>query len=366
MLKGVSAWLKKRIQGRMFEAIQIEVTTRCTNRCVMCPRLVLADQWPEVDLGWEAFERLAAAFDRARHVHLQGWGEPLLHPRIFDMIGVAKGAGCRVGLTTNGMRLSPQVGERLLDLNLDLIAVSIAGATRETHESIRVGSDFPLVLENVRLFLSLRAARRPKRPKVEFSYLLTKTNMEELPKAVELAASLGVEELYAINLDYVITPRHDDLKAFACPSLREHFGRLVRDARKIAGRVGLGFRPYPLDPEEAAICEGNPLKILFVACDGWVSPCTYLGLSGRTSIPRYFEGRAITVPRLRFGNVLQQDLMDIWTSPAYRAFRQQFERRRWEVGARALLIVIGDERASELEVPPPPAPCRTCYKLYGV
>lgn len=366
MLKGVSAWLKKRIQGRTFEAIQIEVTTRCTNRCVMCPRVALAEEWPEMDLAWEAFERLAAAFDRAQHVHLQGWGEPLLHPRLFDMVAVAKGAGCRVGLTSNGMRLTPEVGKRLLELDLDLIAISIAGATRETHEGIRVGSDFPLILENVRRFLSLRAAMGSNRPKMEFSYLMIKPNMEELPKAVELAASLGVEELYTINLDYVVTPQHDDLKVFACPPLRETFVRIVEQARAIARRSGLTFRPYPLDPEEVAICEGNPLKILFVACDGWVSACTYLGLSGRTSIPRYFEGRAVTVPRLRFGNVLQQDLMDVWNSPAYRAFRQQFERRRLEVGARALLVVIGDERASDLEMPPPPEPCLTCYKRYGL
>jgi len=366
MFDRILDWMRRRIQGRPFEAIQIEVTTRCVNRCVMCPRTVLADEWPQMDLLWEAFQRIARAFDLAQHVHLQGWGEPLLHPRIFDMIAAAKGAGCRVGLTTNGMRLDPEVGERLLDLDLDLIAISIAAATRETHESIRVGSDFPLILENVRRFVSLRARRGRKRPKVEFSYLMTKTNMAELPKAVELAASLGVDELYAINLDYVVTREHEDLKAFGCPELREGFLHIIDDARAIARRSGITFRPYPLDPEEVAICESNPLKILFVACDGWVSPCTYLGLSGRTSIPRYFEGRAITVPRLRFGNVLQQDLMDVWNSPAYRAFRQQFERRRLEVGARNLLVVIGDERASDLEMPPPPKPCHTCYKLYGL
>jgi MoaA/NifB/PqqE/SkfB family radical SAM enzyme len=366
MLKGISAWLKKRIQGRMFEAIQIEVTTRCTNRCVMCPRTVLANEWPEMDLAWEAFERLAAAFDRAQHVHLQGWGEPLLHPRIFNMIAAAKGAGCRVGLTTNGTLLDSGTSQGLLDVGLDLIAISIAGATRETHESIRVGSDFPLILENVRRFVSLRAGQGRKPPKVEFSYLMTKTNMAELPKAVELAASLGVDELYAINLDYVVTREHEDLKAFGCPELREGFMHILDEARTIARRSGITFRPYPLDPVEAAICEGNPLKILFVACDGWVSPCTYLGLSGRTSILRYFEGRAITVPRLRFGNVMHQDLLDIWNGPAYQAFRQQFARRRLEVGARALHAVTGEVGTSDQELPPPPEPCLTCYKLHGL
>jgi MoaA/NifB/PqqE/SkfB family radical SAM enzyme len=366
MFQRVTRWLKERIRGRPFEAFQIEVTTRCLLRCAMCPRVALADQWPQMDLPWQTFERLASAFDRTRHVHLQGWGEPLLHPRLFDMIALAKGAGCRVGLTTNGMRLELATGQRLLELDPDLIAISIAGATADTHERIRVGSDFALILENVRRLLALRAAQEKRRPKVELSYLMTRANVAELPKAVELAASLGVDELYATNLDYVVTRKHDDLKAFGCPPLREAFVRTVAEAREKARRLGLAFRPYPLDPEEVAVCEANPLKILFISCDGWVSPCSYMGLAGRADIPRRFDGRSLAVPRLRFGNVLEQDLLDIWNSAAYRAFREQLARRRLGVAAWAIGSVGGHEEIFERKMPPPPEPCRTCYKLYGV
>lgn len=366
MFQRATQWLKRHVRRRRFEAIQIEVTTRCILQCVMCPRMALPDQWPEMDLSWETFLRIAPALKWTRHVHLQGWGEPLLHSRLFDMIRLAKAAGCRVGLTTNGMRLSPEVATRLMELDLDLIAVSIAGATRETHESIRVGSDFPLILENVDQLLSLRVARRAKRPKVELSYLMLKANMKELPKAVELAGGLGVDELYAINLDYVVTPRQDELRAFDCPSLREAFDRLVKEAREAARLRGLAFRAYPLETEEVAVCEANPARILFIAADGWVSPCTYVGLTGRGDVPRYFGGQPVTVPGVRFGNVGEQNLMDIWSSPAYRAFRQQFATRRLDVEARALSLVSGGGVGSDWALPPPPEACRTCYKLYGV
>ncbi len=366
MFQGAREWLKKRIQGRPFEAFQIEVTTRCLTRCTMCPRVALADQWPEMDLSWEAFQRIGRAFSQTEHVHLQGWGEPLLHLRLFDMIALAKGAGCRVGLTTNGMSLDLDTGKRLLDLDLDLIAISIAGATRETHEAIRVGSDFQAILENVGRLLSMRAGHGRKGPKVEFSYLMTTTNLAELPMAVELAASLGVDELFAINLDYVVTPEHDDLKIFDCPPIREERARTVTEAREKAHRLGINFRAYPLDAEEVAVCEANPIKVLFVSADGWVSPCTYMGLAGRTDIPRYFGGRSLTVPRVRFGNILDQELMDIWNSAAYVQFRRQFLKRRMGVAAWALRAVSGHGETSELPMPPSPEPCRTCYKLYGL
>ena len=366
MFEHVAGWIRRRHRRRFFEAVQIEVTSRCLTRCVMCPRVALADEWREMDLPWVAFQRIARIFDRTEHVHLQGWGEPLLHPRLFEMIVLAKSAGCRVGLTSNGMRLDLETGTRLLGLGLDLIAISIAGATRHTHESLRVGSDFSLIVENVRQLLALRAGQETKRPKVEFSYIMTQGNMSELPEAVELAKTLGVDELYAINLDYPVTPAHENVRVFGYPPLRDGFARTVEEARERARRIGLTFRACSLDLEEVAVCEANPTRILFISSDGWVSPCPYMGLAGRSDIPRSFDGQSLRVARLRFGNVMDQDLMEIWKSPAYRALRRQFERRV----AEALALAVGTQTACgavyEPGSLPLPEPCLTCYKLYGV
>jgi len=182
MAERIRKWFTPRAAERPFEALQIEVTSRCNLRCVMCPVTVLADGWPAVDLPWETFQRIAQAFEKTKWVYLQGWGEPLLHPRLFDMIAVAKGAGCRVGFTTNGTRLTRQAGERLLDLQLDLLAVSIAGATSTTHEAIRVGSTFQRLVGTLRRFLALKAERRSELPKVELLFLMTRTNLAELPR----------------------------------------------------------------------------------------------------------------------------------------------------------------------------------------
>ncbi len=365
MFQRLRHWFGKGRHGRPFEALQVEVTSRCCLRCEMCPRSARADRWPEIDLPWQAFARIARAFPRVRHVHLQGWGEPLLHPRLFDMIALAKAAGCRVGLTSNGMGLDAATARRLLELDLDLLSVSIAGATRETHERIRVGSSLSVILENLNHLLALRRGWPGPRPKVELSYLMTRSNMAELPQAVALAASLGVDELYATNLDYLVIPAHDRLRVFGCPPLREGFARLRDEARERARRMGLAFRPYPLDLDEVAMCEAHPATILFVSCEGWVAPCTYLALPGQDAIPRWFEGTGVLVPAVRFGNIEEQDLMEIWDGPAYREFRERFAARRLALATRALAVVSGGGSAGA-EIPPPPEPCRTCYKLYGV
>jgi MoaA/NifB/PqqE/SkfB family radical SAM enzyme len=361
MIETAVRWLSKRAPERALEAFQVEVTSRCNLKCVMCPVTVLADHWPGRDMDWATFERAAQAFGRAKWVYLQGWGEPLLHRRIFDMIERAKQAGCRVGFTTNGTRLTRATGARLLSAGLDLLAVSIAGASAATHEAIRVGSDFSKLLENLRGFLR---QRRSAQPKVEIFYLMTPANLVELPRAVELAAELGADELVATNLDYVITPGLDALRAYGEGPPARALGAALDDARAAARRTGIAFRPYPLEFREMAVCDLNPLRILFISADGDVSPCVYTSLTGQSSIPRVFEGRALEVPVVRFGNLNEQPLDQIWESAAYREFRARFAKR--VVGAsRMALGVLAGGAADEEEAPPPEA-CRSCPKLYGV
>jgi MoaA/NifB/PqqE/SkfB family radical SAM enzyme len=356
-------WFWRREPARAFEAFQIEVTSRCNLKCVMCPVTVFAEHWRARDMSWETFERVAEAFARVRWVHLQGWGEPLLHRRIFDMIARAKSAGCKVGFTTNGTRLTAQKGARLLDLGLDLMAVSIAGATPATHAAIRVGSDLAKLAENLRRFLRLRAERRNPLPKVEVFYLMTPSNLAELPRAVELAAELGADELVATNLDYVMTGGLDALRAYsASPPARA--GREALDqARAAARRTGIAFRPYPLQFREMALCELNPLKLLYISGDGSVSPCVYTSLAGQSELPRVFEGRSLETPAVSFGNVNEQPLMAIWESAPYREFRGRFAKR--VAGAGLAMLGAAAGAAADEEVPAP-EPCRTCPKLYGV
>jgi MoaA/NifB/PqqE/SkfB family radical SAM enzyme len=304
---------------------------------------------------------VAAAFDRTQWVYLQGWGEPMLHPRLYDMVWRAKQAGCRVGFTTNGTRLTRANGARLLEFGLDLIAVSIAGARAATHKAIRAGSDFGKLVANVKGFLELRKDAGSRTPKVKIFYLMTPGNLGELPQAVELAAELGDDELVATNLEYVINPELDALRAYAATPPERPKREALEAAEIAARRAGIAFRPYRLEFREMAVCDLNPLKILYIGSDGSVSPCVYTSLAGSAELPRVFEGRAHQVPVACFGNVNQRPLMEIWEDAAYREFRGRFARRV-PSAAHALLGAAGGPEAEEA----PPEACRSCPKLYGV
>ncbi len=90
-------------RSRLPEEIQIEVTNRCNLDCRMCPRT----RWgmPLEDMAWPVFGRVLDQLPPGvRVVTLTGWGEPLLHPRLFEMARAIRERRPRalVRYTTNG------------------------------------------------------------------------------------------------------------------------------------------------------------------------------------------------------------------------------------------------------------------------
>jgi len=57
-------------ERRPLRALQIEVTSRCTRRCVTCPRRALSDRWREGDLEQPLWKTLEPDLKLAEHVHL--------------------------------------------------------------------------------------------------------------------------------------------------------------------------------------------------------------------------------------------------------------------------------------------------------
>ncbi len=66
------------------------------------------------------------------------------------MIEQAKGLGHRVSLISNGILLTEQVIRKLIDLKLDMLWVSVDGASPECYVDVRLGDALPTVIENLK------------------------------------------------------------------------------------------------------------------------------------------------------------------------------------------------------------------------
>ena len=108
-----------------------------------------------------------------------GVGEPTLHPRLFDMLKYCRDSNVRVGISTNASLLEPKMTDMLLENPSDIILFSLDGATKETHEKIRVGSKFEKTMANVEYFLKEKERRKAMLPHTVLQMVYMPENQAE-------------------------------------------------------------------------------------------------------------------------------------------------------------------------------------------
>jgi MoaA/NifB/PqqE/SkfB family radical SAM enzyme len=144
----------------------IETTGACNLRCVMCPHG--QERFQSRARGHMSFDIFCRVVDEAKRfifdADLFGGGEPLLNPRIFDMIAYARSAGLRSRLHTNATLMDEQRARRLLGSGLDFLSFSFEGFSKETYESVRANASYEITLSNIERFLELKARSKQRLP----------------------------------------------------------------------------------------------------------------------------------------------------------------------------------------------------------
>jgi pyrroloquinoline quinone biosynthesis protein E len=113
-------------------------------------------EWPKGqrarDMRFEEFAHLIDENYGLVEIKIQGMGEPTLaRDDFYRMIRYAREQHIWVRTVTNGSLLHLNDNSRkLLESGINEVQISIDGADKQTLESIRVGSKFERVTENVR------------------------------------------------------------------------------------------------------------------------------------------------------------------------------------------------------------------------
>ena len=144
------------------------------------------------DLPFEVFEDVLARNPNLENIELQGEGEPLMHPRIFDMIASAKSRGIAVSMITNGSHFTAANIERILEGGIHSINVSIESPDVEAFRAIR-GGKLTKVIDGIKALMTQRRARGLDKPVVGFSVTVLQRTLGDLPALVRLHRELGLD-----------------------------------------------------------------------------------------------------------------------------------------------------------------------------
>jgi MoaA/NifB/PqqE/SkfB family radical SAM enzyme len=306
--------------------IQVEITSRCKASCLYCPRTAYRGNWVDRDLSLDLFRDLAPYFSTARMVHLQGWGEPLLHPVFFEMVGLARKAGCRVSTATNGMLLTRENITRLVASGIDHVAFSLAGIGTRNDE-IRRGTEFNAILGTISELAAAKKKLNSDTPEVNVAYLLLNSQVSSLAEIVPALEGRGIENVIVSTLDFI--PSRDLEGERITPKNETEYRELKRKLDRLAEggkRAGLTVHYRLADPgKKNRTCTENIGRALVVSADGAVSPCVFTNIPA-SGVTHIVEGCEEIHERLTFGNLSEEPLSSIWRNERYAAFRGSFRK----------------------------------------
>jgi len=170
------------------ETIHFSVTGRCDQACTGCfysarPGSAVTAQ----DAPWSLFERVVLEAEQARVFQIAlGGGEPLLHPRLVDMVCLAREHSVVPNLTTNGNVLTQEMAHELKEAGLGQVQISLNGADEVVNARTRPNFAAAMqAIENCRV-AGLRWG---------LNFLVTRSNLSALEAVMELGCRLGAASI---------------------------------------------------------------------------------------------------------------------------------------------------------------------------
>ncbi len=241
-----------------------QITNECNLACLHCieesgPGKAFKDELPDE----QVFDVLAQLMDSdVPYLSFSG-GEPMVHPRFFEMVEYACSRGAELKIETNGHYLTQGNCERLKALGVKAVQVSLDGASRETFNRMRVLGEFNRAVDGIR---NLRAAGVP----IEINYSPTRFNVHEIGDAVDLACELGAYSFYtgrtmytgnAVKTWHKMAPSEEQYDAY--------FATLHAKTDEYRGRMRVHFHEMGL-LEELRYRLHHPAALLIVLPNGLV------------------------------------------------------------------------------------------------
>ncbi|MDP3185276.1 MAG: radical SAM protein, partial [Anaerolineales bacterium] len=177
-----------------------EPTTACNLNCRTCIRNVWED--PQARMSMKTFHRILESLEALpdlKRVIFTGFGEPLVHSDIMEMIATVRERGLAVTLGSNGLLLNSETSRELVRLGVERVVISVDGVKPETYAGIR-GATLSQVLDNIRGLNEAKRQMGSLYPALGIEFVALKSNLDELAQLTGLATHLNAARVLVSNV----------------------------------------------------------------------------------------------------------------------------------------------------------------------
>lgn len=294
----------------------IEVTNACNGGCVLCPVGAGYRSRRIGSMPWDRFCRIVDEVGGyARFIALYSWGEPFLHPRIYDMISYVNARKIHTKLSSNLHAFREEDAQRPVETGLDELVVSLHGLSEETYRAYQPKHHIAEVLDKVKALVDAKRRLGSEKPDIRLGFIATRHNEQEVATLPEFAAFLGVGYLLteaSLNLRFLPYDQHMNLRNADETTLRQERLALAEEWLPQADRYVNPYYRYmrahggglPSLSEVRFPCS-PPWYQMTICWDGDVNLCC--GSYGK---------------RDSVGNVFDQSVRQVWNNRFYHAARR--------------------------------------------
>ncbi|MCR4395057.1 MAG: SPASM domain-containing protein, partial [Dehalococcoidales bacterium] len=302
-----------------------------------------------------------AEFYPVPSVFIGGFGEPLMHPGIVDMVEKLHALNARVEIITNGTLLTKEMSEALIQAGISTLWVSIDGARPESYADIRLGAELDNVIRNITYFSNYFHHHGLTRIQLGIVFVMMRRNIADLPQIRDLAWKVGASHLLLTNvLPYTPEMRHealyynslnetcapepdynlplvmpflsyaDDITDGMVPqsTLRTSLPRIDLNnftAHHLSSLMRPGVNLYYGDNNFRSLNNRCPFierGSTAVSWDGYISPCLPL----MHDYIHYLDKWERFSKSWKIGNVAKRSIRELWYEPDYIEFRKRVQR----------------------------------------
>jgi MoaA/NifB/PqqE/SkfB family radical SAM enzyme len=268
-------------------------------------------------------------------VYFGGIGEPLFHQKTVEWIRRVKDLGVKVELITNGTILTEKKSRELIDAGLDILWVSLDGATPESFADVRMGAELPAILENLRRLFKMRKGGHFPTPEIGVAFVAMKRNIGDLPKLIKLGQTFGARYYSASNIQPPTEEMLDDrlylrtmrniaylpspmLPKLSLPKMdfNEDTQAALVEAFNSGCNVSFAGNNWGGANDVCNFVESGTMSI---AWNGDVSPCWPLMHTHTT----FLHGKPRLTKKHVIANVHNRSLGEIWNDPEYVTYRER-------------------------------------------
>lgn len=308
----------------LINKVYIELTNQCNLACKMCYRNSWSASEGEMNLStFELILKQLSKLSEVKEIVLGGLGEAMVHSDFWNYLTQLhkEMPMVPITLTTNGLLLTSENIEKLKQVGVRTIVVSVDGADIETQRLVR-GKDAGSVSTKLEVLGALFKNNSSIKWNWEFVWQLD--NLNQLSELVRMAGECHVDRIIVSHL----MPTSPELVKHALynPTFDKKYEKIVSRARNLA----LFYKIDLMVPKNYIVTDRNcrfvSNKSLVINYKGQIAPC-YRFLHG---CKEYLLGRNKDVEAYYFGQISENNtIADIWNQPNFYRFRYRIATNQY-------------------------------------